>query len=85
MRAYKSYLFKNKDPIIDETRTMIEDATGMKINSKGVLKSIEENGGPTVSCMRGWFFGEIKCPQNVTVEATGRALGYRRTWVKMKK
>ena len=84
MRTYKSYLFRHKEPVIDETRTMIEDATGQKVSAKGVLKSIEEAGGPSVGCMRGWFFGDIKRPQNVTIEAAGRALGYRRQWVKMK-
>lgn len=82
-RVYGSYLFKDKEPVIDETRTLFENVFGERINNR-MLAKIEKDGGPTVSCMRGWFFGEIKKPQNVTIEAAGRAVGYRRRWVKMK-
>lgn len=83
MKTYRSYLFKTKDPVIDELRTMIEDNAGKKVGARGVLQEIEKGGGPTVSCMRGWFFGKTKRPQNPTVEAAGRSIGYKRTWVKM--
>jgi hypothetical protein len=82
-RTYGAYLFKDKDPIIDETRTLLEDVFGQRVNNKMFVK-ISEDGGPTVSCMRGWFFGDIRRPKNETIEATGRAVGYRRRWVKMK-
>jgi hypothetical protein len=82
-RTYGAYLFKDKDPIIDETRTLLEDVFGQRVNNK-MFSKIEEDGGPTVACMRGWFFGEIRRPRNETIEATGRAVGYRRRWVKMK-
>jgi hypothetical protein len=32
--------------------------------------------------MQGWFRGKTRRPQNATIEATGRALGFKRTWVK---
>ena len=31
------------------------------------LHKIAEQGGPTASCMSGWFFGETKRPQNATL------------------
>lgn len=81
MRTYKSYLFRGKEPVIDETRTLIQDVYGERVNGR-ILADIESKGGPTKGCMRGWFFGATQRPQNITVEATGRALGYRRKWVK---
>lgn len=82
--VYKAYLFKDKEPVIDLTRTLFEDVYGRRIDTK-MLAEIEQNGGPTVGCMRGWFFGETMRPNNVTIEAAGRALGYERQWVKMRK
>lgn len=82
MRLYKSYMFRGKDPAIDETRTLFEDVYGERVNNK-MLRDIEEKGGPTASCMRGWFFRDTKRPKNETLEASGRAVGYRRKWVKM--
>ncbi len=79
-KMYSAYRFKDKDPAIDEMRTLVQDECGDL--SKGVLNAIEDSGGPTAGCMRGWFFGKTLRPQNATIEAAGRALGYRRTWVK---
>lgn len=83
MPVYASYTFKDKEPVIDMTRTLFEDIYGRRVDGK-MLAEIQKNGGPTVSCMRGWFFGETRRPNNVTIEAAGRSLGYERTWRKMK-
>ncbi len=80
---YRSYVFKDKDPVIDQLRTMVQDTYGAKITHK-TLQRIADNGGPTVGSMRGWFFGETRRPQNPTVEAAGRAMGFQRVWQKMK-
>ncbi len=82
MKTYKSYLFRNKEPVIDMTRTLFEDVYNRKIDTK-MLQEIEEGGGPTVGCMRNWFFGPTKRPKNETIEAAGRAIGYERVWRKM--
>ena len=75
-------MFKTKDPVIDELRTIVQDTTGdLKLSGK-TLSGIADDGGPTVACMQGWFRGKTRKPQNATVEAAGRALGYKRTWVK---
>lgn len=83
MPLYQSYLFRDKDPAIDELRTVVEDYFGERVNKKR-LAEINESGGPTQGCMASWFFGKTKRPQNATLEAAGRALGYKRTWSKMK-
>ena len=79
---YKSYVFKDKDPVIDELRTLVESTYG-KLDAKS-LTQIHEEGGPTVACMHQWFHGKTKRPQNPTIEAAGRAMGYQRIWRKMK-
>lgn len=82
MKLYGAYLFRKKDPVIDELRTLVEDEFGERITRKH-LKKIEEQGGPTKSAMVGWFFGKTQRPQSPSVEAAGRAIGYKRTWVKV--
>jgi hypothetical protein len=81
--TYKAYNFKDKDPVIDQLRTMAQDTYGAKITAKA-LRQIHEAGGPSTACMAGWFSGETKRPQNPTVEAAGRAMGYQRIWQKMR-
>ena len=78
---YKSYVFKAKDPSIDELRTVVEDHFGRRVTRKD-CKQIELGGGPRSGTVANWFFGATKRPQSATLEAAGRALGYKRKWVK---
>jgi hypothetical protein len=80
-QLYRSYMFKTKDPCIDELRTLVQDTHHGKLSRK-ILHGIEESGGPNTGTMANWFFGKTQRPQNATLEAAGRALGYRRKWVK---
>jgi hypothetical protein len=80
---YKSYVFRTKDPAIDELRTLVEDHFGKRVNNK-MLEQISEDGGPSSACMRAWFFGKTKRPQNPTLEAAGRSMGYERVWQRMR-
>lgn len=80
---YKSYVFTTKDPEIDILRTLIEKHFGARVSHKH-LATIKADGGPSIGCMQGWFFGRTKRPQNPTLEAAGRAMGYRRVWQRMK-
>jgi len=82
LRTYKAYLFRDKDPAIDEFRTLVEDHFGVRVSHKQ-LQQIEDAGGPAATTMSKWFFGDTLRPQNPTMEAAGRALGYRRRWVKV--
>jgi hypothetical protein len=81
MKTYNAYRFKGKDPAIDVYRTLVEDHLGRRVNSKDLGK-IEDDGGPGAGTMKAWFFGKTIRPQNATLEAAGRALGYSRKWVK---
>jgi hypothetical protein len=76
-------MFRAKDPVVDEMRTMIEASNGGRVNRKHLTK-ISQDGGPTVGAMAGWFFGKTRRPQSASIEAAGRALGYKRVWQKMK-
>lgn len=82
MKIYKSYVFRTKDPVIDELRTMVQDTHG-DLNGKA-LKTLSAEGGPSSGTMYSWFHGKTRRPQSASVEAAGRAMGYRRQWVKMK-
>ena len=84
LRTWGAYVFRTKDPAINELRTVIEDEFGHRVNSKD-LAQIHKDGGPTVSCMQAWFFGKTRCPQNPTLEAAGRAMGFQRVWQRQRK
>ena len=75
LRMYKSYSFKDKDPIIDKLRTVIQDA--------GVSYSeIEAKSGVSVQTLYNWFGGATRRPQFATAMAVARSLGYDLTLVK---
>lgn len=75
---YKTYLFKNKDPIIDELRTIIQD-TGITYNDISVVS------GVTKQTLHNWFHGATKRPQYATVAAVLAAIGYEHRLVKINK
>jgi lambda repressor-like predicted transcriptional regulator len=72
--VYTSYNFIDKDPVIDQLRTAIQDS-GMS------WSEISHNSGVSVSCLRNWFHGETRKPQNATIEAVLRAIGKSRVIV----
>jgi hypothetical protein len=69
MSTYKSYAFKDKDPIIDTVRTVIED-------SGASYRWIELHSGVTANTLNNWFHGSTKRPQTATVIAVLRSLGF---------
>ena len=75
LKLYRSYSFKDKDPIIDRLRTVIND-------EKVSYKEIEERSGVKVGTLRGWFDGATKRPQFATTMAVARSLGYDLSLVK---
>ena len=68
--SYKSYVFIDKDPIIDEVRTVF--------NESGKTKQwVTEESGVTAKTLRDWFEGGTKRPQAATINAVLRSLGYK--------
>ncbi len=76
MKFYKSYSFKDKDPVIDEVRTAIADS-GMD------YPEVSERSDVTVTTLYNWFYGATRQPRNSTIMAVMRAIGYDRKWVKV--
>jgi DNA-binding phage protein len=68
--TYKSYNFIDKDPIIDEIRTVFED-------SGANYKWVSEASNVNANTLSNWFNGKTKKPQAATVNAVLRALGYK--------
>lgn len=80
INVYRTYSFRTKDPVIDELRTLFKDEGKL---SKDGFKEIEARGAAKAATYRNWFNGSTRRPQNATVMATARALGYDRKWVKL--
>ena len=68
LRAYKTYRFMDKDPVIDIVRTMVDDA-------RASYKTIRDNSGVSTTTLRGWFYGKTRRPQFATVQAVAHSLG----------
>lgn len=76
LNIYKTYSFKTKDPVIDQLRTLTK-------KSKANPHAIAIKAGLSPNTPRNWFDGATRRPQSASVEAYGRALGYRRDWVRI--
>jgi hypothetical protein len=68
--TYKSYSFTNKDPIIDQIRTVYQD-------SGANLSWVQEHSGVSKATVANWFYGKTKRPQAASVNAVLRSLGYK--------
>lgn len=68
--TYKSYSFIDKDPMIDQVRTVILD-THM------TYKAVAEASGVHEGTIRNWLDGAVKRPQAATFNAVLRACGYK--------
>lgn len=77
LKVYRTYRFINKDPVIDEIRTLVQNEGLMK-----KLNIVHELSGVSTVTLENWFHGETKSPQNRTICAVTSALGYRRAWEK---
>lgn len=73
--TYKSYNFVDKDPIIDEIRTIYQ-ASGVN------YAWIHEHSNVSVTTLARWFTGDTKRPQAATVNAVARSLGYKLAFVR---
>ena len=86
MRLYKTYSFRDKDPVIDEARTLVQSVGDAGKSSKHFGKVVRTaclKAGLSPTTADGWFRGKTRRPQSASLEAFGRALGFRRKWVKL--
>lgn len=68
--TYKSYNFVDKDPIIDEIRSVYEE-------SGANYEWISKHSGVSKTTLTNWFSGTTRKPQAATVNAVLRSLGYK--------
>jgi hypothetical protein len=68
--TYKSYSFVDKDPMIDEIRTIYQD-------SGATYKWINATSGVSATTLSKWFDGSTRRPQAATMNAVLRSLGYK--------
>ena len=78
-RGYRTYNNVEKDPAIDEARTIVQDV-GLFKN----LKVLSEISGVSQSTYRNWWHGDTRRPTNAALMATITACGYQRKWVREK-
>lgn len=64
---YNSYNFVDKDPVIYEVWDVIKGTS---------FNYIEEESGVSRTCLYSWFYGKTRRPQNATVRAVLRSVGY---------
>ena len=65
---YKSYVFRDRDPILDALATLREDA-------KMSFTQVHNKGGPATTTLSAWESGKTKRPQHATVAAAASAIG----------
>lgn len=77
LRLHRTYRFRDKDPVIDEIRTLVKDEGLMK-----KLNIVSQLSGVATSTLDNWFDGDTVSPINRTIMAVTTSLGYRRSWTK---
>jgi transcriptional regulator with XRE-family HTH domain len=68
--TYKSYSFLDKDPMIDQVRTIIQD-------SRMTYKALSAASSVSVQTISRWLDGQTRKPQAATFNAVLRACGYK--------
>jgi hypothetical protein len=69
LRLYKSYVFRDKDPIIDQVRTVVQ-------KSQKTYTKISEDSGVSAGTLGNWFGGTTKRPQFASMNAVLRSCGH---------
>lgn len=78
-RQYRTYRYRDKNPVIDKIRTIVQD--------EGLFKKLEvlhQLSGVATSTLDNWFHGETKNPQHHTIAAVITSLGYEETFQRTK-
>lgn len=75
LNIYKSYSFRNQDPVVDKLRTI-------KSDTKYTDDEIHEKSGVSVGTLHNWWNRKTRRPQHATIMAVARAMGYKYDLVK---
>src|SRR5215467_3375129 len=65
---YRSYVFKDRDPVIDAFVALRADA-------KMSYAQVRNEGGPSTTTLSAWERGKTKRPQHATIAAAASAVG----------
>jgi hypothetical protein len=74
MKRYKTYVFKERDPIIDDTLALIDTT----------FADISRRSGVAAGTLTNWKKGRTRRPQFCTVAAVGGAAGMQLVWQRKK-
>lgn len=66
---YRTYVFTDKDPVIDKMRTLVEDSGESYVD-------IRAASGVSTTTLYNWFHGKTRRPQFATVNAVALSLGH---------
>ena len=76
MRAYDTYLFRDKDPVIDVLRTfVVDEARKRDVPLSTILRECAQMSRVTPGTLNGWFYGKTQRPMHCTLEAVARCFG----------
>jgi hypothetical protein len=82
IKLYKTYMFRNKDPIVDILRTAMQsEAKATGVSERKMQRMACELSGLSGSTPTGWFHGDVKRPQFATLNAFARAIDHELTLV----
>jgi hypothetical protein len=73
-KSQSSYLFIDKDPIIDLIRTEAQRGGDLRQQH---LDRISYNSGVSTTTLRNWFFGETRRPQRLSSRFVLDAIGIK--------
>lgn len=81
-RRIRTYLYRNKNPVIDKMRTVAQDEGLYNKKQRNILHHIS---GVAVSTYDAMWEGETISPNHRTIAAFYTSLGYEETWKKTRK
>lgn len=76
MRGFDNYRYRDKAPVIDFLRTVVQVAAAAHVTSfRKMLSRISRGiGRKDANMLRGWFYGSTHCPRYDSVQAVSRWL-----------
>lgn len=75
--VYKPYIFRDRDPILDQFQAIFEDAH-VKISQVSEVAEYGENGQRVArTTLYNWLNNKTISPKHCTIAAAAAALGYR--------
>lgn len=80
IRVLRTYRFVDKDPVIDQMRTVLSDE-GL-IERLGIAATLSSL---SPSTLRNWFHGDTRRPQHASIMAVMTSVGYENKWVRSRR